>query len=82
LNSTYPRETAKSHYLLDNKGWPAADVESLINKIGNERQAEGRIRAVKIGNENHNMAVGALDNPYVKRAVQDIVEGSEEAFNR
>jgi hypothetical protein len=56
-------------------------VKDILTKIGEERQAEGRIKWIAKDGA-HAVAVGALDTPAVKQAVQNIMEGSEEAFRR
>lgn len=75
-------EAKVKHYLKDSQRWPQEAVEKALQEIGNERQAEGRVKVVVGPDGTQRTAVGALDAPAVKRAVQDIMEGSEEAFRR
>ena len=56
-------------------------AQVILSQMGEERQAEGRIKLIAEDGV-HSMAVGALDAPAVKEAVQNIMEGSEEAFRR
>jgi energy-coupling factor transporter ATP-binding protein EcfA2 len=73
-------ETKVRHYLGRKQGWPTTVVERVVAEIGRVRQAEGRLK--RLESVSPPVAVGALDAPAVKRAVQDIMEGSEEAFRR
>lgn len=66
---------------LQRQQWSDQTIESFIEILGRSRAAEGRFKLVDIDNTPL-MAVGALDNPAVKHAVQDIMEGSEKAFRR
>jgi len=75
-------ETKVAHYLRDSQGWLQTVTEKVVREIGNARQAEGRVKVMVGPTGAHEVAVGALDTPSVKRAVQDIMEGSEEAFRR
>jgi energy-coupling factor transporter ATP-binding protein EcfA2 len=75
-------ETQVRHYLRDSLYWSEETVEQALRQIGNARQAEGRVKAMVESDGARTVAVGALDAPAVKRAVQDIMEGSEEAFRR
>lgn len=70
-------EARVRRYLQDRQKWPEAVVTAILEAMGNDRKAEGRI---KVSAEDDQPAIGALDAPAVKRAVQDIMEGSAEAF--
>jgi hypothetical protein len=56
-------------------------TQVILSQMGNERQAEGRIKLVTEDGIT-SVAIGALDAHSVKQAVQNIMEGSEEAFRR
>jgi DNA repair exonuclease SbcCD ATPase subunit len=76
-------EDAVRGYLGERQHWSDLVVEQVILAIGSQRQAEGRIKHLQTASQSKGEpAVGALDVPSVKRAVQDIMEGSEEAFRR
>ena len=61
-------------------GGLAADVATtLVDALGSVRAAESRIR---MDPGNQALAAGGLDLAPVKRAVQDVMEGSEDAFER
>lgn len=66
---------------LERKEWAEQAIDSFIETVGESRSAEGRLKLVDIDSYSL-IAVGALDNPAVKQAVQDIMEGSEKAFRR
>jgi hypothetical protein len=70
-------------YLVSSLHWNSRSADILIYNVGRDRQAKGRFRNWQ---ENKSAAreicVGALDCPSVKNAVQDIMEGSEEAFTK
>lgn len=76
-------EDAVRKYLSKRQDWPDPAVEQAIRTIGSKRQAEGHTKRLQLAAHGRpEPAVGALDVPAVKRAVQDIMEGSEEAFRR
>jgi len=67
---------------LSGKHWSSETMTKAITEIGRIRSAEGRIKLVVMSNTDVKPAVGALDTPAVKRAVQDIMEGSASAFRK
>ncbi|MDP2859114.1 MAG: AAA family ATPase [Bacillota bacterium] len=69
-------------YLERDRGWSATAIDQMVKGIGHARAAEGRVRMAEEAGHPATMARGALDAPAVKRAVQDIMEGSQEAFRR
>jgi len=75
-------EAKVEHYLKDSQHWSQEAVEQALREIGNARQAEGRVKVMVEPGGTQRVAVGALDTPAVKCAVQDIMEGSEEAFRQ
>lgn len=76
-------EDAVRRYLSERQHWPDPAVEQAIQTIGGQRQAEGHTKRLQLApNGGPEPAAGALDVPAVKRAVQDIMEGSAEAFRR
>ena len=76
-------EEAVHKYLSEQQHWPDPAVEQAKQTIGSQRQAEGHIKHLQLATHGRpEPAVGGLDVPAVKRAVQDIMEGSEEAFHR
>lgn len=69
-------------YLTTQK-WPSDAIARVLKEIGDSRMAEGRVKCEWSGSDvRKRYAVGALDTPEVKRAVQNIMEGSEKAFRR
>jgi hypothetical protein len=70
------------NYLEVSKHWPPGTVATAVGEIGRIRSAEGRIKLVAMSTTEVKPAVGALDAGAVKRAVQDIMEGSEAAFRK
>lgn len=60
-------------------GIDASRSESLLDGLGASRNAEARLR---LDRNDLSTVVGALDRESVKRAVQDVMEGSEDAFQR
>jgi DNA repair ATPase RecN len=76
-------EDAVRKYLGTKRHWPDSTVKQVLRTIGGRRQAEGHIKRLQLTESGPpEPAVGALDAPAVKRAVQDIMEGSKEAFRR
>lgn len=69
-------------YLGGNKHWPPETVTTAVGEIGRIRSAEGRVKRVAMSSGEVSPAVGALDSGAVKRAVQDIMEGSAAAFRK
>jgi len=69
-------------YLNGNKHWSPDNITTVISRIGRTRSAEGRIKRVSTSSTEARLAVGALDAGAVKRAVQDIMEGSAIAFRK
>jgi hypothetical protein len=69
-------------YLEGTKHWPPISVTAVLTEIGSVRSAEGRIKQIIMTSTDIQPAVGALDSGAVKRAVQDIMEGSAEAFRK
>ena len=66
---------------LSKRAWPEECVKRLLAVCSDQRVVEGRLRRSRIrDDEPLKECVGALDTPVVKRAVQDIMEGSERAF--
>lgn len=58
-------------------------LDTVIQQIGLDRAAEGRVKKLQLAPTlPQREAIGALDIPEVKKAVQDIMEGSEDAFKR
>jgi hypothetical protein len=69
-------------YLEGSKHWSPEIAILAVSEIGRIRSAEGRIKRVMISPADLRPAVGALDTMAVKRAVQDIMEGSAAAFRK
>lgn len=69
-------------YLLGRCGWTEEQVDQFVELIGIHREVCGGIRSRRGIGGRLDRAVGALDNPEVKQAVQDIMEGSEHAFRK
>ncbi|HXH49329.1 MAG TPA: hypothetical protein VNM47_08285 [Terriglobia bacterium] len=73
----------KVNEYLSKKDWDDHSIAGLVERIVLERRVEGRIRRWRSsGQEPFESSIGALDKKSVKRAVQDIMEGSEFAFQR
>lgn len=64
--------------LLD-PGIPDEAKRAFVSSLTSKRQAESRVR---LGAPNLGPARGGLDRPAVKSAVQDVMEGSADAFRR
>jgi ABC-type multidrug transport system ATPase subunit len=70
------------NYLEGSKRWKSDIVSNIVSGIGKVRSAEGRIKRVPVSATEVIPAIGALDAIAVKRAVQDIMEGSAVAFRK
>ena len=68
-------------FARDSLGASEEKAEVFITELGGIRRAEGRVKAYQKEGALHR-CVGGLDNGRVKRAVQDVMEGSQEAFER
>lgn len=62
-------------------GMEDVTTDTLLIELGIARHAEARIKLMQVGN-GQVPACGALDVQAAKLAVQDIMEGSQEAFTR
>jgi energy-coupling factor transporter ATP-binding protein EcfA2 len=69
-------------YLIESRGWNAEEADPFIRLITAHREVCGGTRRRRGKGGRMNEAIGALDNPEVKLAVQDIMEGSEQAFRK
>jgi hypothetical protein len=69
-------------YLLRRCGWTEEQADRFVELIAIYREVCGGIRSRGGDGGRLDRAVGALDNREVKRAVQDIMEGSEHAFRK
>ncbi|TAM80362.1 MAG: hypothetical protein EPN47_15670 [Acidobacteria bacterium] len=68
---------------LAKKAWDGHSIAALVERIVLERRVEGRIRRWRAnGQHGFEPCMGALDKKAVKKAIQDIMEGSEYAFQR
>jgi len=68
-------------YVRDALGAEEKEAELIVAGLGGDRRAEGRIKVYE-DQRSRGPCVGALDSEVVKRAVQDVMEGSREAFDR
>jgi len=69
-------------YLVKSCGWSMEQANQLVQHVDNQREVCGAIRCRPGVGGRPEEAVGALDKPEVKKAVQDIMEGSEQAFRK
>jgi len=68
---------------LGKRDWSPQGMTELVRRIVHDRMVEGHIRSsTDSGTAGQLPCLGALDQPHVKSAVQDIMEGSVDAFQR